>query len=293
MSGLFIKTDSSLSSKNPREAREEVRRQAVETIAKLEGLDRVKRELNLLLAFASIIAERKRRELKTEPMSMHMLFVGPPGTGKTEVARQVGKLLYSVGLLKRGHVVETDKSGLVGQHVGDTPKLVADKFEEARDGVLFVDEAYTLADGMYGKEAIETLMKLMEDFREDTVVIFAGYEADINKLLATNAGMESRFTRKMVFEAYGDESLVRIFNSIVVRGGYVVDQGAEKEIENKIAAMTRGGRKDPQFGNARAVRSLFEKIITNQAMRLSDSDLSSLSDKELVTIVRSDVEQVE
>lgn len=291
MAGFFIQTGAQNTSQAIADSRSEIGKRAKEFLEELQGLEEVKSELNKLLAFASILAERKKRELKCEPLAMHMLFVGPPGTGKTEVARQVGKLLYAVGLLRRGHVVEADKQSLVGQYVGETPKLVQQKFDDARGGVLFVDEAYTLEDGHFGKEAIETLMKLMEDFRDDVVVIFAGYESDIQRLLSTNPGLTSRFTRRFRFTNYQSSTLIKIFQSLVQKGGYVLDETATREAERQIADMAARGAKDPSFGNARAIRTFYEKVISAQSERLAgQGDPASFSNEMLVGITRSDVE---
>jgi SpoVK/Ycf46/Vps4 family AAA+-type ATPase len=292
MSSLFIRTEAGTSSQAGRQARELAGSEAVAFLNNLQGLDEVKAELNRFLAFARIIGERKKREIKTEPVSMHMLFVGPPGTGKTVIARQVGKLLASVGLLRRGHLVEADKKTLVGQYIGETPKLVQSKFDEARDGVLFVDEAYALADGQFGKEAIDTLLKLMEDFREDVVVIFAGYEAEIAKLLDSNVGLASRFTRRLRFTNYQPETLIRIFEAMVTNGGYRMDESAAREGHRAITDLALRGARDPSFGNARAIRSLYEKVVISQSERLAAvaEDPSSLTDADLITISRADIE---
>jgi len=292
MSTLFIRTQAGTSSQAGKQARELAGSEAIAFLNNLQGLDEVKAELNRLLAFARIIGERKKRDIKTEPVSMHMLFVGPPGTGKTVVARQVGKLLASVGLLRRGHLVEADKKTLVGRYVGETPKLVQSKFDEARDGVLFVDEAYALADGQFGKEAIDTLLKLMEDFREEVIVIFAGYEAEIAKLLDSNVGLASRFTRRLRFTNYQPETLIRIFETTVANGGYRMDESATREVHRNITELALRGARDPSFGNARAIRSLYEKVVVSQSERLAVSaeDPSSLTDADLITISRADIE---
>jgi stage V sporulation protein K len=291
MANLFIQTNSQNTSQASADARAEGGEKAIQFLNDLQGLEEVKTELNKLLAFAKILAERKKRDLKCESLSMHMLFVGPPGTGKTEVARQVGKLLYSVGLLRRGHVIEASKKGLVGQYVGETPKLVQQKFDDARGGVLFVDEAYTLDDGQFGKEAIETLMKLMEDFRDDVVVIFAGYEADIERLLTTNPGLTSRFSRRFKFTNYQPETLINIFTDLVSRGGYTLDDSAAREAKRQISDMASKGARDPSFGNARAIRTLYEKVISAQSERLAmQGDPVNLSNESLIAISRLDID---
>lgn len=293
---LFIQKTGSASEVST--GRTAAREQAITFLNDLVGLDEVKGALNKMLAFASLLAERKKRELRVDPQALHMLFVGPPGTGKTEVARQVGKLLYSCGLLRRGHVVEAAKQDLVGQYIGETPKKVEDKFKEAMGGVLFVDEAYTLADGQYGKEACDCILKLMEDFREDVVVIFAGYEHNIEKLLDTNPGFRSRFTRRMRFTNYQPADLIRIFNGLMHKGGFKLEDAAQREAERYIAEIARKGERDPNFGNARAIRSLYENIVSAQSERLAnrcldDADaLSKMSNEELLTIARGDVEVV-
>lgn len=292
MSSLFIRTEAAGVGQAGRQSRDVAGREAIEFLNSLQGLDEVKADLNRLLAFARILGERKKREIKAESVSMHMLFVGPPGTGKTVVARQVGKLLYSAGLLRRGHVVEADKKSLVGMYVGETPKLVQTKFDEARDGVLFVDEAYALADGQYGKEAIETLLKLMEDYRDEVVVIFAGYESDIEKLLDVNSGLTSRFTRRLRFTNYQPETLIQIFDQMIASGGYRLDESADREARRFITEMALRGARDASFGNARAVRGFYEKVVTCQSERLALAveDPSTLTDDELVIVTRADIE---
>lgn len=189
-------------------------------------------------------------------------------------------------------MVEADKKTLVGQYIGETPKRVQAKFDEARDGVLFVDEAYTLVDGHYGKEAIDTLLKLMEDFREDVVVIFAGYEAEINKLLESNPGLASRFSRRLRFTNYQPADLIRIFDGMVEKGGYRLDEDAAREVHRNVTELAQRGSRDPSFGNARAIRSLYEKVVASQSERLAlaAEDPATLSDGELTTLTRTDVE---
>lgn len=288
---LFIPTESSNSAQAVQDSRDQAGRQALSFLSELQGLDGVKSELNRLLAFAQLLAERKRREIRCDPLGLHMLFVGPPGTGKTEVARQVGKLLFAVGLLRRGHVVEADKKSLVGQFIGETPKLVQQKFDEARGGVLFVDEAYTLDDGQFGKEAIDTLMKLMEDFRDDVVVVFAGYDADIDRLLTSNPGLTSRFARRLKFTNYQPTTLIKIFCDFVSRGGFSLEDSAQREAERQVSEMALRGARDPNFGNARAIRTFYERVITAQAERLAGAGKPrDLPTDILMQITRADVE---
>jgi len=273
-------------------------REVMAEIDELSGLGTVKHQLEQLIAFAQVVKVKRDRDLPVNNLSMHMVFMGPPGTGKTEVARKVGKMLHSIGLLRRGHVVEVDRSQLVASYVGQTAKLVDAKVDEAKDGVLFIDEAYTLGGirrddpdpkpDQYGQEAIDALLKRMEDLRDRLVVIAAGYTAEMGKFLQTNVGLESRFAIRMQFESYTESDLVEIFTNIVKRNRMTTDADAERELRQEIRRLVTG--RDESFGNAREMRKLFEKVCQAQAMRLGHmGNLESLSDEDLLRITVEDV----
>jgi len=264
-------------------------------IGALVGMESIKMQLNELIALGRVIAIRRDRDLPLHRFSQHLVFTGPPGTGKTVVARKIGKLFKAIGLLRKGHCIEVDRSKLVGRHIGEAGQLVQEAVKDALDGVLFIDEAYSLAGGsgplatgdMYGNEAIQTLLKLMEDYRDRLVVIVAGYTGPMRRFLENNVGLKSRFSREFEFKSYSHEELFEIFQIIAHDAKYILEPGALREVEKYIRTMDRS-RDD--FGNARDVRSLFERIVPAQAMRLGElANLDQLSNEELLTITADDV----
>ncbi len=263
--------------------------QVINDINSLVGMDAIKAQLDQIIALGRIIKHRRDANLKTNNISLHMVFMGPPGTGKTEVARKIGGLLKAIGLLKTGDLHEVDKSKLVGGYQGQTPIKVRNLFEAAIGGVLFIDEAYTLSGGTnemagpdaYGDEAITTLLKLMEDYRDRIVVIAAGYTDEMERFLKTNPGLNSRFAKKLRFDSYSAEELLEILIRMAKRDEYVLSPAAENEVAKAVREMEQSGRKDPKFGNARDVRSLFERIVLAQAERLGyDENFELLSEQE-------------
>jgi SpoVK/Ycf46/Vps4 family AAA+-type ATPase len=264
-------------------------------ISDLIGMDEIKSELNQLIALGRLIALRRERDIPMEKVGLHLVFIGPPGTGKTVMARKIGKLFKAIGLLRKGHCVEVDRSKLVGTHLGEAGQLVREAVKDATDGVLFIDEAYALAGGTgplasddhYGNDAIQTLLKLMEDQRDRLVVIVAGYTTPMRRFLENNAGLKSRFTREFEFKSYTHDELVEIFRFMVAEGHYILEQEGLREAEKYIKTFDR---KREDFGNAREVRSFFERILPSQAMRLADKpDLEALSNEQLLTITGDDV----
>lgn len=255
----------------------------------LVGMDAVKSQLNQIIALGRVIKRRRDHDLPTNNISLHMVFMGPPGTGKTEVARKIGKLLKAIGLLKTGDVHEVDRSKLVGGYMGQAAIKSRAAFEAAIGGVLFIDEAYTLSGGTsdtagadaYGEESITTLLKLMEDFRDRIVVIAAGYTDEMERFLKTNPGLNSRFAKKLRFDSYNADELFEILKRMAKREGYVFLGDAEKEAGKAVREMAQVGSKDPKFGNARDVRSLFERIVLSQAERIGyDDEFDNLPEAE-------------
>jgi stage V sporulation protein K len=239
-------------------------------IESLIGLRSVKDELGRFDAFLSIQRQRQLAGLPIGGQTLHFVFLGNPGTGKTTVARILGNVLSGYGILERGHVVETDRAGLVAEYVGQTGPRTDAKVKEALDGILFVDEAYTLAaggKGDFGTEAIDTLLKRMEDHRQRLVVIAAGYPDLMKAFLRSNPGLESRFTRFLIFEDYSPDELVSIFRSFAEKEEYVVADEALAAI-SALFLMAHSCR-DERFGNGRFVRNVFEETTSRQAMRLA------------------------
>jgi hypothetical protein len=235
----------------------------------LVGLDRVKADVRQLINFLKVQKLREGQGLKSLPASRHLVFYGNPGTGKTTVARLVSQIYRTLGVLRRGHLVETDRAGLVAGYVGQTAMKVRDVTTKALGGVLFIDEAYTLASGGandFGQEAVETLLKMMEDHRDDLVVIVAGYTGRMQEFLDSNPGLRSRFNKHIHFDDYGVEQLVRIFKTFCQKADFKLTEGAEKELASVFGVLCAS--RDETFGNARAARNLFEATLSKQANRL-------------------------
>lgn len=257
----------------------------------LVGLKQVKQEIYQLIQFVKIQNLRRKRGLGATGLSLHSVFYGGPGTGKTTVARIYGKMLKSLGLLASGHLIETDRSGLVGNYIGQTANKTNEKINEAIGGVLFIDEAYSLYKGEraswdYGSEAIEVLMKRMEDNRNNIAVIVAGYPEPMEVFLNSNEGFKSRFANFVYFEDYSPLELVDIFLSFCHQSNYRLADDVHGVI--KLIIENAHSRKDKSFGNARYCRNLFEKIIRYQALRVSETS-DSPADEQLLTIEVEDV----
>jgi stage V sporulation protein K len=254
----------------------------------LIGLESVKEQVRALLAFLEVQARRQEHGLSEIATSQHLVFLGNPGTGKTTVARLLAQMYRSMGLLKRGHLVEVDRAGIVGEYVDTTAMKTDRAVKRALDGVLFIDEAYALARGDvrqdFGPEAIETLLKRMEDYRHRLVVIVAGYPALMRAFLESNPGLRSRFSREITFPDYSTAELVAITEKFASEAEYTLDDGARDTLRRVLDGAKRGER----FGNARFARTLFEQALNAQGLRLS-GQLDATSRAELSTLHADDI----
>jgi SpoVK/Ycf46/Vps4 family AAA+-type ATPase len=242
------------------------------------GLPEVKSEVEDLVNLLTAARRRAAAGLPVPSISHHLVFVGPPGTGKTTVARLYGELLAVLGALRKGQLVEVARADIVGRYIGHTAQLTRDAFDRARGGVLFIDEAYTLtsagSSGDFGQEAVDTLVKLMEDFRDEVVVIVAGYPDEMRGFLASNPGLASRFSNHVNFANYEPEELVQIIGRHATANGYELAGGTAARLGEHFAAIKR----DRTFGNARYARQLLEAMITHQAGRLNRVESPTLAD---------------
>ena len=261
--------------------------EALAELARLVGLTPVKEEVGNLVNFLKVNKLRQERGLPAIQVSNHMVFYGNPGTGKTTVARLIAEIYKKLGLLEKGHLIETDRSGLVAGYVGQTAIKVKEVVNTALGGVLFIDEAYTLSQegNDYGKEAIDTLLKLMEDHRQDLVVIVAGYPARMAGFLDANPGLKSRFNRFLNFPDYSPEELQKVFEGMVSSTGLLLTERAA--LKTKKLFHLAHSVKDESFGNARFVRNLFQTSVAQQANRLIS--LTTLDDEALRTLDSDDI----
>jgi stage V sporulation protein K len=257
---------------------------ALDDLEAMVGLGAVKIEINKLLASLEIERRRREQKLPVFATSRHMVFTGPPGVGKTVVARALGDIYRSLGVLRKGHLIEADRSALVGGYVGQTALKTLDVCRSALDGVLFIDEAYSLAQsewkGDFGREAIEALLKYMEDHRDRLIVIVAGYPAEMHRFIASNPGLASRFTKTIDFPPYVAAELCEIFRSMATEQQYLVPIG----LEAKLLPWIESQRDDPQWGNARAMRTLLERVREAHALRTSQDPSASVAEFEMSDI---------
>lgn len=258
----------------------------------LVGLDAVKSDVNSLIHLQEIQKIRESRGLKKLTISNHLVFYGNPGTGKTTVARLLARIYHAMGIISKGQCVEVDRSGLVAGYVGQTALKVQAVIEEALGGVLFIDEAYSLTSysgNDYGGEAVDTILKAMEDNRDDLIVIVAGYPDLMAQFIDSNPGLRSRFNKYINFEDYSLEALTEIFKTMCKNAGYVPTEEAIDEVIDILQNKQRN--KDRNFANAREVRNLFEKAVMKQADRLFGA--GNPTDEELCALEISDVKGIQ
>ena len=258
----------------------------------LIGLESVKKEVRSLANFVKLQKQREAKGLKTAKVSYHLVFYGSPGTGKTTVARIIGRIYKDLGVLKKGHTVETDRSGLVAKYLGQTALKTDTVVQQAIHGVLFIDEAYALVpeDGNgqdYGQEAISTLLKRMEDYRDSRVVIIAGYRNEMQRFIDSNPGLQSRFNRYIDFPDYTGAELTDIFKMYMKKNQYTLAPDAENYLREQLDYAV--AHKDRNFGNARFARNVFEKSIQQQANRLAGK--TNLSKEELTELTVADLQE--
>ena len=283
---------SAVGSNVPQKPAQPPRRTLEQALAELDGmigLKEVKAEIHKLVDYTKIVQARKKQGLKVPSISYHCVFTGNPGTGKTTVARILGDIYRELGILKSGHLIETDRSGLVGSFVGQTALKTNKLIDSALDGVLFIDEAYALAGGGksdYGQEAIATLLKRMEDDRDKLVVVVAGYSKEMRAFLDANSGMRSRFNRYINFPDYSADELAAMFRMRAKKNQFILAPDLEEGLVKLMKKVTR--HPDPTFGNGRFVRNLFETAVERQATRLAT--LKDPTKEQLMTLTMADVE---
>jgi len=255
------------------------------------GLTTVKKNIREIQAYVEIQKRRQQEKLVSDPQVLHMIFRGNPGTGKTTVARIIGRLFKEIGVLEKGHLVEVERADLVGEYIGHTAQKTREQVKKALGGILFIDEAYSLARGGekdFGKEAIDVLVKAMEDYKETVVMILAGYRDEMLYFLRCNPGLRSRFPIHIDFPDYTIWELLEIAGLMLKKRQYVLDPGAREALRIKLEAVTGPGNE--HSGNARMVRNIIEQAIRRQAVRLVSKPV--VTREELMTIKKADIEEV-
>lgn len=283
----FLKAEQGL----PHPALDAACRRSFAELETLVGLEEVKKTVWELAAFAVVQKKRGEASLKTQPVVMHMIMKGNPGTGKTTVARILGHILQVLGVLPKGHLVEVERADLVGEYIGHTAQKTREQIKKAQGGILFVDEAYTLAQGGskdFGRESIATLVKAMEDYRDNLVVILAGYQDEMDFFLRSNPGLRSRFPIQIEFPDYNSEELFDIAIHMFSEREYLLSGRARWKLKNLLAQFYRN--RQAHSGNARYVRNLVEKTVRLQAMRLVERP--AVTRQELLTIEDVDVPDI-
>ena len=245
----------------------------------LVGLDDVKKDIKNLMNLVKVRRLRRENGLPIPPMSLHMVFMGNPGTGKTTVARIISGLYAAIGVLEKGQLIEVDRSGLVAGYVGQTALKTQEVIKSALGGVLFIDEAYSLASGGendFGREAIETILKAMEDHRDELIVVVAGYDGPMEKFINSNPGLQSRFNKYFYFPDYNGEQLLYIFKGQCKKNGYALTEEAEAEAKAMFEELYEN--RGENFGNGRDVRNVFEDTVVRQSNRVAALDAPTKDD---------------
>lgn len=270
-------------------AKDDTLEKVMQELNELIGLRDVKKAIDELTNFLKIQKTREEKGLKTKQNALHSVFMGPPGTGKTTIARLIGRIYKHLGYLEKGHLTETDRAGLVAGYVGQTALKVDEVVNSSLDGVLFIDEAYSLAGNNnqkdFGNEAIETLLKRMEDNRKNLVVIVAGYPDEMKDFIQSNPGLQSRFNRYYTFNHFQGIELLGVFKLFATKADFILSEDAEEKLLDIFDGLYEKRHKG--FGNARVVRNLFEKIIERQANRIIE--IPNLTKKILMEICEEDV----
>ena len=261
---------------------------SIQELDSLIGLENVKQQVHTLIKFIQVQQQREKHQLKTTPISYHCVFSGSPGTGKTTVARILAQIYKDLGVLKKGHLIETDRAGLVGEYVGQTAVKTNKVINSAVGGVLFIDEAYSLYSESaedYGREAIATLLKRMEDERDNLVVVMAGYTEEMRQFIDINPGLRSRFNRYIDFTDYSPDELYQIFKRYINKEDFKLTPESELAFQKLFAEAYE--KRDRTFGNARFVRNVFEKTIERQSLRVAD--ITEPTVEQLTEITENDV----
>lgn len=271
-------------------SKEEIATDPYQELEKLVGMNEIKADVLKLVDVVKMQQVRKEMGMKTIPMSLHLVFTGNPGTGKTTVARILAKIYKEIGILSTGQLVEVDRSGLVAGYVGQTALKTQEKIDAAIGGILFIDEAYTLMKegNDFGQEAVDTLLKAMEDYRDNFVVIVAGYPEQMNSFVNSNPGLKSRFNKYFHFPDYTADEMIEIFFSMCSEYNYRLEVEAEQKIRSYF--QDKCASKDKGFANARDVRNAFEIIVGNQATRLMN--IKDAIERDMLTITERDIENL-
>ena len=252
----------------------------------LIGLTEVKRLVREIYAFIEIQRRRAQEKLNTESLVLHMIFKGNPGTGKTTVARIMGKIFREIGVLQRGHLIEVERADLVGEYIGHTAQKTREQLKKAYGGILFIDEAYSLARGGekdFGKESIDVMVKTMEDHKDELILILAGYQKEMDFFLQANPGLRSRFPIHIDFPDYNQQELLRIAEQICAKRQYTLPL----DTQTLLLKILQQHSSSENFGNARTVRNIIEKAIRHQAVRLMTK--TSITRQELILLEPGDL----